>query len=310
MTINSQIIGFIGLGNMGEGFVFNLIDKGYQVVVNDIDKAKVKKAVNSGAQPTSDMRGLCKDAQIIGLSLPNTEIVCDVLQKADGVFDNAKKGCIIIDFSTISPTASRRLSAEANRRGLFYLDAPVSGGVVGARRGTLTIMVGGEEGVLKKVKEFLDDVGQKVVHIGPSGCGQTMKVIQNMVGALNVISAAEGICMGVKAGIQPTVLFDTLSSSVASSWLLQNYIPVQVGKNYEPASFSLNLMLKDVRLALKTGEDVGARVFMASLAEQLYSTIQSEGKGSKDYSVIFNLYEKLNNILQITNLREGNSSDV
>jgi 3-hydroxyisobutyrate dehydrogenase len=290
-------IGFIGLGNMGGHMARNLIaaPAGYELRVYDVVDSLI--AAVPAATPTSSIAAVVEDADVIITMLPAGKHVHDVYLGADGVLVHASADALLIDCSTIDSATARQVAAAASERGLDMLDAPVSGGTAGAEAGTLTFIVGGTIVALGRAREYLEVMGGKIFHAGASGAGQIAKVCNNMLLAIHMAGTAEALALGVANGLDPAVLSEVMQQSSGGNWSLNVYNPypgVMVGspasRGYE-GGFLVDLMTKDLGLAMDTAEGSRSSVPLGSLAKNLYRIHQQQNDaGSKDFSSIQWLY--------------------
>ncbi len=286
-------IGFIGIGAMGKPMAENLIAAGNDLIINDLDKEAVKELVAAGAKSADTPRDAADGVDVVITMLPNFNIISSCLNGVDGVLAGAKPGTIILDMSSISPVQSKQLSETAQQNGLIYIDAPVSGGVAGAQKGTLTIMVGGPEKEVQSVMPILKAMGKKIYHVGPVGSGDAIKVVNNLLLGINMAAVAEAMVLGVKAGIKPEVLYEIISSSSGGSYALDAKVPKFILEgNFKPG-FAIDLQYKDLELAVQTGKDLGVPMLLTNLAQQIYESARAAGLGQNDISAVIQNLEKL-----------------
>ena len=234
-------IGFIGLGAMGKPMAANLLAAGYKVTVNDVVAAAVAEMAAKGAAEAATPKELAAVSDVVITMLPNAAIVEAVVCGEQGLLAGSRPGMTIIDMSSVTPQHTRKTAATAAKHGVEYMDAPVSGGVAGATAGSLTIMVGAETAVLEKCKPVLDVLGKKIYHVGPVGAGDAVKLVNNLLLGVNMAAVAEAMTLGVKAGIDPKVLYDVISVSSGRSYALEAKMPGFVLKgNFEPG-FAVDL---------------------------------------------------------------------
>jgi 2-hydroxymethylglutarate dehydrogenase len=247
-------IGFIGIGQMGRHMARRILEAGYDLTVYDVNKQAAAPLLAKGAQWGNSPAAMAESCEVIFTSLPTPKIIEEVVYGKNGLSRGWKKGDIYVDMSTNSPALMKKIAADAKKKDVAVLDAPVSGGTKGAEAGTLTIMVGGEATVLKKVNSLLSTMGQRIFHVGDIGCGNVAKLVNNMISlACNSISA-EGFVLGTKAGIDPQTLLDIISTSTGDNWCLRQYPKTTFQGNFEPG-FKIGLAYKDIGLALDLGKD-------------------------------------------------------
>lgn len=290
-------IGFIGLGNMGGHMARNLLaaDAGYELQVFDVVESLMQAV--PGASPRTSAVEAARGVDVFISMLPAGRHVADVYLGEAGVIAACAPGALLIDCSTIDPATSRRVAEAAAQRGLSMLDAPVSGGTAGAQAGTLTFMVGGSADALARARPLLEIMGAKIFHAGDSGAGQTAKVCNNMLLAIHMAGTAEALALGVGNGLDPAVLSEIMKQSSGGNWSLNVYNPYPDVMPDVPASrayqggFLVDLMLKDLGLAMETAEAAGSSVPLGSLARNLYRLHQRQNDaGRLDFSSIQWLY--------------------
>jgi 2-hydroxymethylglutarate dehydrogenase len=249
-------IGFIGIGQMGKHMSRNIKAAGYELVVNDVKKVTAAHLLEKGAEWAGTPKAVAESCRVVISCLPSPQIVEQVVYGTDGLKSGWRKGDIYIDMSTNSPSTIRCIAADAGAMGVSVMDAPVSGGTRGADTATLTIMAGGDINTLEKVRKVLESMGKKIYHVGDVGCGNVAKLVNNLIGlACNSITA-EGFVLGVKAGIDPGVLFEIISVSTGNNWSLLQYPNTVFKGNFEPG-FKVSLAYKDIGLALALGDEYG-----------------------------------------------------
>ncbi|MEO6021632.1 MAG: 3-hydroxyisobutyrate dehydrogenase [Burkholderiales bacterium] len=290
-------IGFIGLGNMGNPMARNLIKAGHPLTVYDLSAAAVEKLVASGAKAVSTIAEVASVNELILTMLPSSPQVRDVYLGAGQLLANVKPGVMLVDCSTIDPLTAREVAVAAQQRGNIMLDAPVSGGTVGAEAATLTFMVGGETAGFETAKPILASMGKNIVHCGASGNGQAVKICNNMLLASSMIAVSEAMNLGAALGIDPTLLANIINTSSGRCWSSDTYNPYPGVLESAPASrnysggFCVDFMLKDMGLALDAAAHAKQPVMLAGLAKQLYQTWSAQGGGNKDFSSIIQLYQ-------------------
>ena len=287
-------IGLIGLGNMGQGMATNLVQSALapsDVMVYDLVKENLDKIASLGATAMPDVASLASACDIIVTMVPATKHVQGLMD--GGIFENAKKGSLLIDCSTIDPLASQALAEEALGHGLHMIDAPVSGGVTGAAAGTLTFMVGGHEEDVKRATPVLERMGKAVIHCGSAGKGGVTKLCNNLSLAISMIGTCEAMALGKRLGMDSSKLAEVMNTSTARCWSSDTYNPVPgvfegvpASRDYE-GGFGSALMAKDLTLALNAGSQVHARLPLGSHAHQLYGLLMEHGMGDKDFGVVY-----------------------
>jgi 3-hydroxyisobutyrate dehydrogenase len=287
-------IGFIGLGNMGGPMALNVLRAGHTLVVTDIVRPRAEPHLAQGATWGDSPKAVTQASEVVLTSLPGPREVEAVVLGSGGILDGAARGTIYIDLSTSSATLIRRIHGVAAERGVAVLDAPVSGGVTGARGGSLAVLVGGDEAVYRQVKPVLDAIGDKVTRVGDIGCGTIAKLVHNMVSACARMAIAEGMTLGVKAGVAPEALLDALQkSSFGQGRVFKEMIPNIVFPGaFDRVSFALELLRKDVGLATELGREYHVPMMIAALAEQQLEEALRRGWGGRDSNSLFCLQEE------------------
>jgi 3-hydroxyisobutyrate dehydrogenase len=285
-------IGFIGLGNMGGPMAANLVKSGERVHGFDVVPASRDASASDGVQIVGNARDCVENADIVITMLPAGEHVLSVWNE---IVPHARQGTLFIDCSTIDVDSARRAHKLAAASGLATLDAPVSGGVGGAKAATLTFMVGGSTHAFSRGKPVLERMGKRIVHCGEAGNGQVAKICNNMILAASMIALSEGFVMGEKLGLSHQALFDVASASSAQCWALTSYCPVPgpvpaspANNSYKPG-FAAALMLKDLKLAKAAADSVKVKNAIGAHAAEIYQRFADEGHSGLDFSAIIDL---------------------
>lgn len=283
-------IAFIGLGNMGSGMCANLAKAGHEVRAFDLNADAVKAAVSAGARAAATVSEAVSDVDVVVSMLPAGKHVHQVYFGEDGVTAYAKSGTLFLDCSTISVEEAREAAAKAAEAGFSYMDAPVSGGVAAAEAGSLTFMVGGPKDGFDKAKPVLDVMGKNVFHAGDPGNGQVAKIANNMLLGISMIGTCEAFNLAEKLGLDAQTFFDISSTASGQCWSMTSYCPAPgpvpaapSNRDYKPG-FAVAMMLKDLRLAMSAGDDVGADTPLGNHAQQIYSKLDEDGFGDIDFS--------------------------
>lgn len=285
-------IGFIGLGVMGKNMAYNILKNGYELKVYDISENIVKEFKKRGASIGENPCEVARESDIVMTSLPNSEIVKNVILGQNGILEGASSKTVIIDLSSITPKTIQRIAREAEKKGVEVMDAPVSGGAAGAEKGTLTIMAGGKKEVFDKVMPVLESIGEKIYHVGGIGSGDTLKLVNNLLLGVNMVAVSEALTLGMKAGMNLDILFQVISKSSGNSYALNSkYEKFIKEKNFKPG-FMIDLQYKDLQLAIDTAKDLSMPLIMGNLTQQMYEIARSEGMGKEDISAMMKVYEK------------------
>jgi 2-hydroxy-3-oxopropionate reductase len=288
----SKTIGFIGLGTMGKPMAKHLAKALYPLVVYNRTASKAQELVEMGARQATSPKEVARQSDtIITMVSDSPEVELVVLGK-DGVIEGVKPGSTVIDMSSISPLVTQKIGAELAKRNVAMIDAPVSGGEIGAIQGTLSIMVGGDEGVFNEVKPILDRMGKNVVRVGAIGAGGFTKLSNQIIVAAALEAMSEALVLAKKAGVDMTLVYEAIKGGMAGGRTLDMKAPKLVQRNFEPG-FKLDLHLKDLKNALQAGRSLGVALPATGLIHELFSACSAQGKGQKDHSVIFTLVEQL-----------------
>ncbi|TAM88004.1 MAG: 2-hydroxy-3-oxopropionate reductase [Candidimonas sp.] len=288
-------IGFIGLGIMGAPMAINLIKGGHTLFTHTRSQTpRAKAVVDAGAKQCASGKEVAAKADIIITMVPDTPDVDLVLFGKDGVADGLSKGKIVVDMSSISPVATKAFAQRINKLGCDYLDAPVSGGEVGAKAASLTIMIGGDQAVFDKVKPLFDLMGKNVTLVGRNGDGQITKVANQIVVALTIEAVGEALLLASKAGADPAKVRQALLGGFASSRILEVHGERMIKRTFEPG-FRINLHQKDLNLALTTARQVGVALPSTATAQELFNACAAQGGSGWDHSGMVRALEKLAN---------------
>jgi len=288
-------LGFIGLGIMGKPMASHLIAAGHTVHVCDLVSEPVKELCSIGAKACSCCRDIAQESDIIFIMVPDTPDVEVVLFGKNGVADGIRSGSIVVDMSSISPIATKEFAKKLGDLGVKMLDAPVSGGQVGAEKGTLSIMVGGEREVFEQVKPYFELMGKNIVHVGENnGDGQTCKVANQIVVALTIEAVAEALLFASKAGADPRKVREALLGGFAQSRILEIHGQRMIERSFEPG-FRTRLHQKDLNLALQAARSLGLSLPGTSLVQELLNGVAAHGGSDLDHSAIVLALETLAN---------------
>ncbi len=287
-------IGFIGLGNMGNGMAANVLRAGHSLTVHDLRREAATSLLESGASWADTPAELAASCEVVLTSLPGPREVEAIALGEGGILEGSANGSVYIDLSTSSPTLIRSIAEQFAEKGVSVLDAPVSGGPVGARTGRLAVMVGGDRAVYDRVKPALDAIGDKVSYIGPIGSGSVAKLMHNCIGYGLQTIVAECLTLGVKAGVDPAPLFEAISNgSVGRGSSFANTYPnTYLAGNFDPPSFALRLAHKDVSLALELAREYGVPMSVGNIAHQELTAALNRGWADLDSRVAMKLQEE------------------
>ena len=289
-------IGFIGLGNMGEPMATNLVKAGFDVIGFDLIEEAKKKAERNGIQIAKDAFSASENVDALISMLPASEHVESLYLGENGLLSKLDNTVLIIDCSTIAPNSAIKVANQAKDLDLSMVDAPVSGGVVGAQESTLTFIVGGADNNVERARPLLEKMGSNIFHAGSNGAGQVAKVCNNMLLAIHMCGTAEAIALGVKNGLDASVLSEIMRKSSGGNWSLEVYNPypgvmssAPASRNYE-GGFLNKLMAKDLGLAKEASESTNSETPMGDLARKLYQDLINQGYEDLDFSSIQKKY--------------------
>lgn len=285
-------IGFIGLGIMGKPMVKNLLKAGHEVIAYDVIKENVENVVEAGAKGAASSKDVAQQCKLIITMLPNSPHVKAVVMGENGVLEGASEGTILVDMSSIAPLAAQEVHKACAEKGVKMIDAPVSGGEPKAIDGTMSIMVGGEEEVFNEVYDVLMAMGGSAVYCGSSGAGNTTKLANQVIVALNIAAVSEAFMLSTKAGVEPEKVFNAIKGGLAGSTVMNAKVPMIMDGNFEPG-FKIDLHIKDLNNALETAHSVGAPLPLSSFVMEILQRLHAEGLGQKDHSAIAKFYEKI-----------------
>ena len=285
-------IGFVGLGIMGKPMAKNLLRAGYAVTVFDINQDAVKEVMAEGAAMAKPSKEVAQHSEVVITMLPNSPHVKTAVLGENGVLEGAKPGLILIDMSSIAPLASQEIAAAVAKKGVEMLDAPVSGGEPKAIDGTLSIMVGGKQELFDQCFELLGKMGKSIVRCGDIGAGNTTKLANQIVVALNIAAVSEAFVLATKAGVDPELVFNAIRGGLAGSTVMEAKGPMMLAGNFKPG-FKIDLHIKDLANAIETGHDVGVPLPLTASVMEILQALKVDGKGQNDHSGIVQFYENL-----------------
>lgn len=285
-------IGFIGLGIMGKPMAKNLLKHGYDLKVYDLSRPAIKEMVDAGAAAAQSGREAAEGCDVIMTMLPNSPHVVQAVFGKDGICEGARENALFIDMSSINPIVSRDISEKLRERKMRMLDAPVSGGEPGAIDGTLSIMVGGKESDFQEALEVLKTMGSSVTLVGDIGSGNTAKLANQMIVALNIAAVSEALLFVQKAGCNPEKVYEAIRGGLAGSAVMDAKAPMMFSHNFKPG-FRIELHIKDLMNAVDAAERIGYDLPFTEQVLQMMQMLNSDNKGSLDHSALLQYYEKL-----------------
>ena len=282
-------IGFIGTGVMGRSMALHLATAGYSLAVHNRTKDKARDLLDAGAQWHDSAAGVARASDVVITMLGFPADVEDTCLGADGVIANARAGTLLIDMTTSSPVLARRIADAAAARGMSSVDAPVSGGDVGARAATLVIMCGGEQAAFDRAQPILQLLGKNIARLGPPGSGQHCKMANQIAVAVGMVAWCEALAYARKAGLDPQAVHASISGGAAGSWAMTNLAPRALAENFAPG-FYVKHILKDIRIAVESAEEMGLNVPGMRCAQELYDRVAALGWEEFGTQVLYRLY--------------------
>jgi len=284
-------VGFVGLGIMGAAMAGNLLEAGHELVVHNRTRSKAEQLTSYGALVADSPREVAEVSDILITMLPGPPEVEEVVAGKGGLLEGAGEGSLIVDMSTSSPLLARQLAHTARERGVGMLDAPVSGGDIGARDGTLSIMVGGEDDDFERARFLFEVMGETVVHVGEAGAGQVVKACNQIVVAIVIEAVAEAMVLGTKAGVAPGRVLEVLSGGLASNKVLELKGEKFLSHEFTPGG-KVEYHRKDLGIALTAGKEYGVTLPVTAFVEQMFETLEAKGRGGWDHSALITLIEE------------------
>jgi 2-hydroxy-3-oxopropionate reductase len=286
----ADTVGFIGLGIMGRPMAKNLMEAGYDLVVYNRSPEKAEELAGEGAAAAGSPREVAEGCDVVITMLPDSPQVEEVLAGEGGVFEGVREGALIVDMSTISPVVTESLAKRAEEKSASLLDAPVSGGDVGAIEGTLSIMVGGSEEDFERAKPLFDVMGKTVTHVGPTGAGQVTKAANQIVVALTIEAVSEALVLGSKGGVAPEKILDVLGGGLAGNKVMEVKREKFLSHTFDPG-FRSELHHKDLGIALAAGREYGVALPVTAIVDQMLLTMRRKGWGGEDHSALLRIIE-------------------
>ena len=286
-----ETIGFVGLGVMGAPMASNLMKAGHSLVVFDVVGEAVDKATGEGAKAAGSAREVAEQADVVITMLPDSSVVEAAMYGDDGVLAGLSEGKLLIDMSSIHPQVSIAVEVAARERGVSALDAPVSGGDVGAQQGTLSIMVGGDEAAVERARPYFEVLGKTIVHVGGPGAGQVVKACNQVVVAVSIQAVSEALVLGSKAGVAPDRILDVLSGGLAGNKVMEVRRKNFLEHDFTPG-FRIDLHHKDLRIALETAGAYDVALPTTAVVQQAMNALRANGHGSDDHSGLLRLVEE------------------
>lgn len=288
-------LGFIGLGIMGKPMAKNLVRAGHDLTVFDFKDDAVQELVDMGATAAKDGKTVAEKSDVIFTMVPNSPNVEAALFNEGGVAEGLSAGKTVIDMSSINPLASQGFAKRLAKLNVGFLDAPVSGGEPKAIDGSIAFMVGGDKDLFDKNKELLDIMGGSVTYVGAVGAGNTTKLANQVIVALNIAAVSEGFALAKKAGLDPKMVFDAIHTGLAGSTVMDAKVPMMIARNFKPG-FRVDLHIKDLQNALDTSHSLHVGLPLTAEVMEILQSVKNDGNGSDDHSAIAKFYEKMNDL--------------
>jgi 2-hydroxy-3-oxopropionate reductase len=289
---NKDTVGYIGLGIMGKSMARNILKAGYTVVVHNRSRMAVNDLVNEGAQEAFSPAEVAERVDIVFTNLPDTPDVELVALGPDGIIEGAHRGLVFVDNSTIKPAGSRYISEKLGEKGVLCLDAPVSGGDIGAQLGTLAIMVGGPSQALERVRPIFDVIGKKITHVGDIGAGQIAKAANQVMVAAQMVAMGELLILSQKAGADPHKVIEAIQGGAAQCWTLDVKPSRLFAGNRQPG-FKANMQAKDLNIVMDTAREYGISMPSAAVHTQLFNAMLQKNMSELDNSAVIGVIESL-----------------
>jgi 2-hydroxy-3-oxopropionate reductase len=286
----ADTVGFIGLGIMGKPMAKNLIEAGHELVVFNRTQSKAEELAGDGATVAGSPREVAERSDVIITMLPDSPQVEEVLVGENGVLEGIKEGALVVDTSTISPVVTEELAAKVKEKGASMLDAPVSGGDVGAIEGTLSIMVGGSEEDFERARPLFEAMGKTVTRVGETGAGQVAKAANQIVVALTIEAVSEALVLGSKGGVAPEKILDVLGGGLAGNKVMEVKREKMLTHSFDPG-FRIELHHKDLGIALAAGREYGVTLPVTAVVDQMLQELKMKGRGDRDHSALLTLIE-------------------
>jgi 3-hydroxyisobutyrate dehydrogenase-like beta-hydroxyacid dehydrogenase len=285
-------VGFIGVGNMGNPMAGNVLKGGFAMTVYDKNPKAMANLVEAGAHGAASVREVAERSEVVMTCLPASPDVEALYLDSGGLIDLARPGTVLIDLSSVLPSTPRKLEPRARARGVHFLESPVSGGVSGARAATLAVMVGGDPAILDRVRPVLKSIGPNIFSVGPVGAGNTVKAINNMMACVNSLAMMEGVVLGVKAGLDPMIIYEVVKASSGGSKALERIPTALVPRKFEPG-FKVQLMNKDLETFNTIAKELHVPVSFSNVAQRYQQAAMAAGLADHDTSSCVQIIERL-----------------
>jgi 3-hydroxyisobutyrate dehydrogenase-like beta-hydroxyacid dehydrogenase len=288
-------LGFVGLGVMGSEMVSRLLDKGHTITGYNRTRAKAERLIKRGMKFAETPRAVCAAADVTFSMVTNEKALGAVMEGPDGILSAASAGKCLVDMSTVSPSYSRTIAAKAREKGADMIDAPVSGSVITLQEGKLSVMVGGRRETFERLKPILDDIGPKVTYVGDNGLALSMKIATNLSLAVQMLAFSEGVLLAEKSGIKREVAVDVLTNSAVASPMIKYRGPFVLNMP-EEAWFDVNMMQKDMMLALDMGRALDVPLPTTAVSNEFLTAARGMGFEKKDFAVVFDVLAQMSGV--------------
>lgn len=290
--MEKERIGFIGLGIMGKPMSKNLLKASYPLTVYTRKREKIEEMIKLGAKGANSPKEVAENSDIVITMLPDSPEVEEVIFGERGVIEGIKSGSIVIDMSSIDPKTTIKIGTALEKKGVEMLDAPVSGGEEGAIKGELSIMVGGKKEIFERCLPIFQAMGKNITYVGPLGSGQIVKLVNQIIVAINIAGICEAFSLGKKAGLSIETVFNAIRGGLAGSKVMDTKVPRFIGRNFDPG-FKLDLHIKDLKNALLMGKELKVPLPFTSLVQQIMISLSGKNEGDKDHSILVKFWEDL-----------------
>ena len=285
-------VGFIGLGNMGQGMANNLLKEGFDLYVFTRTRSKIQAMEARGAKGAESPADLTGKVDIVLTCLSDVPTSELVFLGEEGVVSAARSGQVLVDHSTVGPSTSRKINEAAQKRGAFFLDAPISGGPDGAAAATLAIMVGGDPQAFQKALPAFQAMGKTIMHMGPSGAGAVTKLVNQVLVGVHTLSACEALLLGIKSGVNPEQLIEVLRNAWGNSRMLERNAPYIIQRNFGPSKAPMRNMFKDMGIIMQLADELGIPLPTAKVTTEVFDVAREKGMSLEDITAIYQLLEQ------------------
>lgn len=289
-------VGFIGLGIMGKPMTKNLLNAGFDLTVYDIDKNAVDLLVEAGAKSADTPKKIAETCNVVITMVPNAYIIQSLLEGNEGILSGLRENSIVIDMSSISPVDSQRFAKMVEEKNCNFLDAPVSGGEIGAINASLAIMIGGAENIVEKVRPIFEALGKTITVVGPNGSGSVTKLANQIMVNLNIAAVAEALVLATKAGADPKKVFEAVRHGFAGSAVLEEKAPMMYTRNFKPGG-PIYINLKDITNVMSAADSLNVPLILTAQLKEIMNSLKATGHIKDDHSGIVQFYENISGVV-------------